>query len=126
MPDINDIHRFYEANLPGYERKDLVRINKFFLAEMKLVAKKPISAVLNNWDRFKRFVAIDWFGWDEIGSQKLLPEPILRPNKGIKIQEYGKCNCGGFMVKRQNREDKSYFLGCSMYPKCKKTKPLLD
>jgi hypothetical protein len=131
MPDINDIHRFYEANLPGYQRRDIVRCNKAFLLVWGKPAKKPVSEVLWLFESFKEFVVFDWQGEGEIRTQKLPLEPISeQPKRNDKKKKgkrkiYGKCKCGGEMVKRQNRSDKSYFLGCSTWPKCTNTKPLL-
>lgn len=36
--------------------------------------------------------------------------------------KYGVCDCGSDLVIRTNSKDKKNFLGCSSYPKCKKTK----
>ncbi len=36
--------------------------------------------------------------------------------------KYGVCDCGCDLVIRTNTKDKKQFLGCSSYPKCKKTK----
>lgn len=126
MPSIVDIHSFYEANLAGYKRADLIQVNKGVLKEMGLPAKKPVNEVLNKFQEFKEFVVFDWMGFNEIRTEKLPPEPIHKRKKtNKKRKEFGKCKCGGEMVKRQNRSDKSYFLGCSRWPKCTNTKPLL-
>jgi hypothetical protein len=125
MLNINEIHGFYEANMPGYERKDFLVISKFFVEEMKLPGKKPLKAIWNNYQSFKEFVCFDWFGWDEIGTKKLSPEN-KKPKGKKKHRDYGKCKCGGFMVRKQNRETKEHFLGCSTYPKCRNTKPLIE
>lgn len=129
MLDTNDLHRFYEANIPDYERRDFLRISKFFVKQMQLPGKRPIKTISNNFQRFREFVAFDWFGWDEIGTKKLIEvAPTGTRPEGVKKKkkDYGRCVCGSFMVKRQNRSDRSYFLGCSRWPKCTNTKPLLD
>lgn len=123
MPSIHDIHHFYEANLPGYKRRDVAVCNRFFLGLMGKPCRKPQNEVLIFWDSFRWFVVRDWLGGDEIKT-KPLPAEQQPPKK-----EYGKCDkkrCGGDMVKRQNRSEKNYFLGCSNWPKCNNTKPLLD
>ena len=33
------------------------------------------------------------------------------------------CKCGGTMVQRERRVDGAKFLGCSRYPKCRRTLP---
>lgn len=66
MPDINDIHKFYEANLPGYKRKDILRINKEFLCLAGIPSKKIIKGVLNHFQDVKEYVCYDWLGNDEI------------------------------------------------------------
>lgn len=131
MLNLNELHRFYESNIPGYERKDVLRISRFFLSQMKIAAKKPYIQIEKYFDRFKEFVAVDWFGWDEIGTKKMPPIPVAtgtKPRKGKKNKgrKYRQCKCGGFMVRKQNRETKEYFLGCSTYPKCRNTKPLME
>lgn len=35
---------------------------------------------------------------------------------------FGKCECGSHFVERINKQTNQKFLGCSSYPKCKKTK----
>lgn len=129
MLNLNELHRFYEANVPGYLRCDILRISKFFLSEMALPNRKPYKQIDTNFKGFKEFVAFDWFGWEEIGTKKMieLVPAGTKPTGGKKRKrEFGRCKCGGFMVKRQNREERTYFLGCSTWPKCKNTKPLLD
>jgi hypothetical protein len=122
LADINDIHRFYEANLPGYKRKHVIECNKFFLGEMGEFWKKPINDVLNKFDKFKRFVCFDWHGAREIRTKRLPPQEEQKSSFSITEP----CSCGGHMVKRQNRSDHSFFYGCSRYPKCKNTQPYLD
>jgi len=39
----------------------------------------------------------------------------------IELDKLGKCSCGCQRVKRTNKSDGKIFLGCSNYPKCKKT-----
>jgi Nuclease-related domain len=34
------------------------------------------------------------------------------------------CVCGGYFVERRRRSDGAPFLGCSRYPRCRRTKPL--
>lgn len=43
---------------------------------------------------------------------------------GTKLQS-SKCECGKQMVERINKSNGNKFLGCSDYPKCKKTKSIL-
>lgn len=121
MPDINDIHRFYEANLPSYKRKHIIECNKFFLSQMEVFWKKPINDVLNRFNDFKKFVVFDWLGEKEIRTKKMTYVGIpLEP-----LPRHEKCTCGGHLVERRNRSDGSKFLGCSRYPKCKNTAPVL-
>ena len=72
MPDINDIHGFYEANLPEYQRRHIIEGNKFFLALMAIPIQKPINAVIHNFQKFKEFVCFQWQGYKEI---KTIPLP---------------------------------------------------
>ena len=39
-------------------------------------------------------------------------------------KKYGKCTCGSAWSVRYNKATKQQFLGCSAYPKCKKSKSL--
>lgn len=134
MPDINDLHKFYEANLPEYERKDIARVSRFFVQEIGMPAKKPIKWALIAFDKLKRFVTYDWQGFEEIRTKKIYDKPTVSipkesPKPKEKKKEYGKCprkGCKGHFIKKQNRSDKSFFLGCSTWPKCSNTKPLLD
>lgn len=117
MPDINSIHKFYESNLPGYERKDVFEVNRFFLQQIGMPGKNVISEAVMNFDRFRKFICDEWHG-TEISYKK---------NKLEKEYEYGRCkapSCSGHMIKRHNRRDGSPFLGCSRYPKCNYTQPL--
>ncbi len=70
MPDINDLHKFYEANLPDYERKDLNDVNRFFLELAGLSNPKPLKTIFSNWKRFKAFVCHDWQGQHEQSPKK--------------------------------------------------------
>lgn len=127
MADVNDLHRFYESNVPGYERRDLVRVNRFFVEQMGIISKKPIKDALARLNQLKPFVAFDWYGWDAIGTKKLPPEETIVHNPTKKKKEVLEpCGCGGHLIKRQNSVDKSFFWGCSRYPKCTKTKPFLE
>lgn len=54
--------------------------------------------------------------FDENGKIKTKPKP---KKSGEKCEK-----CGSDMVIRHNRKDKSEFLGCSNYPKCKNAKPI--
>lgn len=124
MPDINDIHRFFEINLPGYQRRDNLEVIKFFLREIGLTGKKPIKSFLAHFQELKEFVCYEWLGENEINDKK--PQPVThipKEKKRKKKEIIGRCKCGGNMVKRQNRTDKSFFLGCSNWPKCTNTKP---
>lgn len=126
MPDINDIHRFFEGNLPEYQRKDNLEVMRFFLRQIGLTGKKPIKSFLRNFHELKEFVVFDWLGQDEINDNK--PQPVThipKEKKRKKKDTFGKCKCGGNMVKRKNRNDNSLFLGCSNWPKCTNTKPFL-
>lgn len=53
-----------------------------------------------------------------------IKEQLIHENEKIKYP-YGKCSCGGIFKKRKNNLNNQQFLGCSNYPKCKKTKPIL-
>lgn len=44
----------------------------------------------------------------------------------IEREKLGKCACGCQRVKRFNSFKKSYFLGCSNYPKCRITSDFLN
>lgn len=116
MPDINDIHKFFEANLPGYRRRDNLSVMRFFLQQIGLTGKKPIRAFLAHFRELKEFVCFEWEGVETIQN---------KPPQAAKTQGggdgYGRCSCGGFMVKRKNRADGSLFLGCNRWPKCNKT-----
>lgn len=112
-PDINDIHKFYECNVPDYQRKDILECNKFFLPMIGQGTKNLIKTVLHNFDRFKKFVAIEWMGYDEIKTASVFQ---------IKEKQVDRCSCGGRMFIRRNSKDGSKFYGCSNYPKCKITK----
>lgn len=46
------------------------------------------------------------------------------PETKSKAEVLGECPCGGHFVKRYNNTSKSAFLGCSNYPKCKRTKQI--
>lgn len=118
MPDIVDIHKFFEANLPGYQRRDDLACIRFFLEQTGKSIKKPIKTFLAHFQEMKEFVCYDWQG-EEISDRK--------PVKSVqgKGDGLGRCNCGGHMIKKKNRADGSLFLGCSRYPKCKNTKPYL-
>lgn len=122
MPDLNDLHRFYEANLSEYKRKDLVAVTAFFVEQIGANKGKPLREALKNWKRLRQFVAIEWQGAAEISNK---PLPVVRNQVAAPVKEdYGACPCGGRMVKRQNATKKNYFLGCSNYPKCKNTNSL--
>lgn len=71
MPDINDIHKFYEANIPEYKRRHVVELNRFLLGKMGLLDKKPINEVLKNFEWFKEWVCFEWQGYDEVRTNKL-------------------------------------------------------
>lgn len=118
MADIVDIHKFFEANLPGYQRKDSLTCIRFFLEQARLPYKKPIKSFLANFPYLKHFVTEMWQGV-EISENR----PHNKPQK--KPDGFGKCSCGGRYIKRQNRADRSFFLGCTRYPKCRNTKPYL-
>lgn len=90
MPDVNDIHIFYEANLPEYKRKDLVEVNRFFL-ELMGITKKPIASVLKHFQSFKELVCFEWLGNDEI-RERLAPKPQPVKEKEEFIITYGKYN----------------------------------
>jgi hypothetical protein len=118
MPDVNELHRFYECNLPEYQRRDLVAVTAFFVGLIKGDKGHPLRAALKNWDRFRWFVVRDWQGGAEIAHKKLPPSIEAAP------VDHGRCPCGGRMVKRVNRAKGNFFLGCSKYPKCKNTQTL--
>lgn len=71
MPDINDIHRFFEANLPKYQRRHNLEIIKFFVKEAGLGDKKPIKTFLDNFRYLKEFVVYEWIGVSEIRELSL-------------------------------------------------------
>jgi uncharacterized protein (DUF3820 family) len=66
MPDINDIHKFYEANIPGYQRSDILKLNKAFLKELGYSEAKPIKNVLIHFEKVKQFAVFEWQGEEEI------------------------------------------------------------
>jgi len=61
---------------------------------------------------------------DEQGPYKLFP-PARNPERSVALVVVECCPaCGrGKMVQRTNRRDRSSFLGCSEYPRCKFTEP---
>lgn len=109
MADIIDIHLFLEANLPEYERKDILVIVKQVVEWMGGFTVKPYVQVLRNFQGFKDFICIEWQGVSEKPSAAATMKPILR------------CNCGGRMLKRRNQKEGNYFYGCSNYPRCRNT-----
>lgn len=52
-------------------------------------------------------------------SSKL--DQLLKQEEDHKFR-FGKCECGSPMRKRKNKATNQVFLGCTEYPKCKKTK----
>ena len=51
-----------------------------------------------------------------------LPAPVCHKAPEVKkpLEDFGKCpNCGSILVVRQNKTTKSFFCGCSNFPKCK-------
>ncbi len=66
MPDINDIHRFFECNLPEYKRRDVLEVTKFFLLQMGLGTQKPFKKTISRFKSFKDFVCFSWLGEKEI------------------------------------------------------------
>lgn len=48
--------------------------------------------------------------------------PTSRPSAGSRSGS--KCSCGGTMVVRRRRSDGHKFLGCSRFPKCRRTRSL--
>lgn len=87
--------------------------------------KKPQNEVLASWDSFRWFVVRDWQGEDEIRTKKLVgsDKPEFKKVIGKKCDNP---KCGGMMRKKQNRSDKSFFWGCTNWPKCSNTKPFLN
>lgn len=120
MPDVNDIHRFYEANLPGYERSDILQVTRFFIELMGLDGRKPYKSAWKNWKRFKKFVCMDWQGT----AEKPPGYTIQSDEEMHKNLKKLYCQCGGVMKVRINSKDGSKFLGCSKYPRCKQTQNL--
>jgi hypothetical protein len=106
---VNEIHAFLEANLPGYERKDQLKVCEFFLDMMGLPVHMPLRNVALYFDNFKKFVCIDWQGQEE-------RQYTVQPTG------HGQCVCGGTFKKRKNSRDNTFFLGCSNYPLCKNTR----
>lgn len=76
MPDINDIHRFFESNLPEYQRRHNLEIIRFFVKEAGLGDKKPIKTFLDNFKYLKEFVVYEWIGASEIRGE---PLPKVKP-----------------------------------------------
>lgn len=88
MADVNDIHLFYEANVPGYQRKDMLALNKFFL-ELMGIQGKPIANVLKHFDWFKNVVCVEWHGTEV--QDKPAPKASQQiPKKNVFVMAYGK------------------------------------
>lgn len=121
MADIYEIHKFYEANLPEYQKKHVLRVTKAFLQLLGWATRKPYSILKGDkWKEFKHFVCVDWQGQAiRSNPEKSVPEKVP-----VKKHEFGLCSCGGYFVERQNKQKGNFFLGCSRYPKCKNTKTL--
>lgn len=118
---MNNLHKLYEANLEGYQRRHLVPVTAFFRELMEGTRTKPLKWALANLQKLARFVCIDWLGEEEVR----LTGPKIKGQEEVTLKEdFGRCGCGGFLVKRQNRIKKNFFLACSQYPKCKYTQPL--
>ena len=78
MPDINDIHRFFEANLQGYQRRDNLEVIRFFVKQIGCPDKKPIKTFLSNFQYIREFVCFEWLGEDETcGFQDEVRESTL-------------------------------------------------
>lgn len=120
--DVNDLHKFYEANLPEYERRDVLIVTRFFLRTMGEPDNKPYGRAGEIWLKFRDFVALKWQGV-KISTKKIETDSKDLP---VGLSQYGFCDCGGKMVKRQNKAKGNFFLGCTRYPKCTYTEELVE
>lgn len=124
MPDVNDIHLFLEANLCEYQRRDMLKVLKFWARERGIGEKKPIVKTLKYFEDFQEFIAEDWQGLEVLKpGQDPRPEKI-KVNSGPKNSNLkGEvCPCGGRLVARTRKSDGHPFWGCNRYPKCNRTK----
>lgn len=69
MPNHADIHKFFENNLPGYQRKDDLKTMRFFLEQTGLSTKKPIKEFLANFKYLNEWICFEWLGEDEIKTK---------------------------------------------------------
>ena len=65
----------------------------------------------------------------EIPTPKQLPtaprRPAATPNPAPGVPQRTECpRCGNPMIRRQNRSNRGWFLGCSTFPTCRGTRPL--
>ena len=67
-----------------------------------------------------RFLVEEFLGQDKPLLEKQ-PDP---PPVKTKQEEYGNCLCGGVYVLRTNKTKQHHFLGCTNFPKCKRTKQI--
>lgn len=122
MTTIMDIHVFLECNLPEYERRDVLRVLKFYVSEEYGSTKRPIVRTLSNFQRFKVWITKDLQGIEKISNKKL---PKVKPDSHEEDDEpLQRCKCGSHMVIRTNREKGNKFYGCSNYPECRNTLPI--
>lgn len=118
MPDINDIHKFYESNISGYQRSDLLRCNKFFLQLMDIPTKKPIKMVLIHWEKFKTFISIDWLGSHEMGIKPLPKETITKIQNAKKMKDDSIIPFGKYKGEKLSNVPPDYLIWLYENQKC--------
>lgn len=57
-------------------------------------------------------------------KEGLTPSQKKEERRRKELYKHGECSCGSHLVRRANKKTKEEFLGCSDYPKCKKTKSI--
>lgn len=94
MRNLKDIHLFYEANLEGYVRKDVIKVTEFFLSLMGFDCGNAGRIAKENFNQLKEFICFEWLGADEIRIRPLKPEPEEKIKKESfdenSIMPYGK------------------------------------
>lgn len=117
MMTMQNLHRFLEFNLHGYQRRDVQKICEFYLITRGKEKKHPFKKVFDNFGDFKQFIIVDWQGEEGENKSNVFVKVIPEP-------EHGRCVCGKPYVIRTNSKNGNKFLGCSGYPTCKNVKAL--
>ena len=76
----------------------------------------------------KNLIQVDCYAClKHIENTPQLKERIDQMKQASEARKYkfGKCECGSAMCERKNKLTKEVFLGCTDYPKCKKTKKII-